>query len=157
MQDRAVDIAEDEAKLAKDKLNEQAKDVELLMTDRAVDIAAEEARLMKERLLAAEKRKLANQRRTTFAYNPKSLRRSMMMKPPKFSIEEPWQIKKTNEIPLDHYAGDWKFKAHFPRGCKPKMDCRVETLTFKPVNSTKDGWASWATFGTKTGDGCSLK
>jgi len=45
------------------------------------------AREAKARLMAAEAK---NAKRTTFAYNPKSLRRSLMMKPPKFSIEEAW-------------------------------------------------------------------
>jgi len=58
---------------------------------------------------------------------------------------------------MENYAGDWAFKAHFPRNCKPQMDCRIETLTFERKTSGKDGWEAWRTFGNKVGNGCSLK
>ena len=87
----------------------------MLMTNRALELAVEEAEATRRKLKEEEER---NSKRTTFAYNPKSLRRSLMMRPPVINFETPDLRAITAAIPLDNYEGDWKFKAYFPRDCK---------------------------------------
>ena len=126
----------------------------MLCTKRAIQLAEQEAAEARRKLKEQEER---NSRRTTFAYNPKSLRRSMMMRPPVINFETRELREKTEAIPFETYAGDWKFKAYFPKGCKPEPNCRIERLTLDRITSTKPGWEAWSTSGIKTGEGCKLK
>ena len=81
----------------------------------------------------------------------------MMLRKPVINFETEVLRAQTEAIPMDRYAGDWKFKAYFPRGCKAEPSCRIEQLSFKRQDSSKPGWESWETAGVKKGEGCRLK
>ena len=100
------------------------------MTDRALEISLEQANSLIQQLIAEEEKE-RNSKRTTFAYNPKSLRRSLMMKPPTINFETEKCKQKTKAVSLDNYEGQWKFKAYFPRNCKQEPTCRIDRITFK--------------------------
>ncbi len=100
------------------------------MTDRALEISLEQANSLRQQLIAEEEEE-RNSKRTTFAYNPKSLRRSLMMKPPTINFETEKCKQKTKAVSLDNYEGQWKFKAYFPRNCKQEPTCRIDRITFK--------------------------
>ena len=63
-----------------------------------------------------------------------------MMRPPTIEMEAEWMRKKTEAIPMDHYEGEWQFKAYFPRNCKVEPSCRINKINFKQVESDKANW-----------------
>ena len=61
------------------------------------------------------------------------------------------------KVPKEKYEGNWQFTGYFPRKCKQKPPCRMDTMKFSlNKGQSNDEWISLETTGNKVGETCSI-